>query len=1026
MPEPFSIFELRRQSGARARRVRRRRFLLIIGGVLLVLLGLAAAALIAPPLIQHRIERRLASMLHREVTLREVHLNPWALSVTLDGLSVNDRDNRRLFGFDRLDAKFDFWSLFSGPWILQDVSITAPTAHLEIDRDGAFNLSDWLASSAGPPAPTGKPRPIVLRRLNVTQARITFADHSHAQDFSTELGPLDFSLENFSTGPVAPGALYEFTASTASGESWHWRGTLSADPLRSVGEFSLAGIVLKKYAPYFSAIVHGDILDGNVDVAGRYEMDLRARPYVMKVVNGRLHLRDLQLASHGGSLPVVSLPAADLTGLEASLRPLRISAARLELTGGHVALQRAADGTLNLAEILAPPTAGAGLPVSPSAVPPDVTLAALAIHSLALTFDDATPPRPVHHTVASLDLSAQGISLSPGVGPVRLALVARFPPQGMLTLKGSVALAQCQADLAVELVDFPLAGVAPYFEPQFDFRLTAGTASARGRLVVVAPDGTAPQITYRGDAGVDRCSTVDGVFGEDWASCASLDFKQIEFTSTPLALAIGQVSLIEPSFRLTRYRGGLTNLDVVLRRAAPGNSNADGSVPVFIPGNPPPARAFPLNVDRVVLTGGSFTFTDRSIDPNATLAVGQVTGFVSGLSSEGDARAKIDLRGIVDNSAPATVDGRIGVFGRDGYADLVVGCSDLDLQPVNPYFGKYAGFTLESGSLSLDLKIHLDQRQLDSQNVVTLNQLTLGDRTNSRDATGLPVRFAVALLKDAGGKMVIDLPIQGRVDDPNFDVGRAVSRVISNLVDKTTAEPFARLGSEFGAGGQSQMDRIEFIPGLSEPVEAETQKLDVLARALTARPGLVLEIAGGADREADKPSLQREKLRQYLRLKIWESRHALDSALPPVDQIQISPEELNRALVSFYVMTFQHPAAPTAAKNAVIPVQQRHIMFQRSRDYYYNPTTASTQPIDSETPHSAAPTQPPEAMPSLQEMVTRLSVRQRIDNGDLRRLAADRAQAVKDYLVAQGVPTERILSANSDLMSAPAVMLRLK
>jgi uncharacterized protein involved in outer membrane biogenesis len=1026
--DAFNILDLRRQSGARARRARRWRLLLVIGVMLLVVLGMVAVAFIAPPFVKRQLEHRLADALHREVTIRDLHLNPFVLSTTIDGLAVNDRDGRQLFGFERLYVKFGFWSLFSGPWNLKEVSLTAPAARLEINRDGTLNISDLLAPSAGnSPAPE-KPHPIRIGQLAVSQARFTFADHSRAQDFSTELGPLSFSLEDFSTVPVAPGAPYEFTASTESGESLHWRGTLSADPLSSIGGFELGSIALKKYAPYLAGVVRGEVLAGTLDAAGRYEIDLSARPCVIRIGTGELHLHGLQLAPSGAATPSIDLPQADLTGIEASLSPLKVSAVKLDVAGGSIALQRDADGTFNLAKIFAAP---AGSPSSPMS--PDVALAILEVRGLVLTLDDALVSPPAHNAIA-LDLLAQGISLAPGAPPMPLELAARVSPQGVLALKGSFSLAPCRADLAVELTNFSLAGASPYLAPRLNLRITDGTVSARGRLTVAVPAETAPQVRFRGDAEVDRCATVDGDSGEDFVSFASLGFKQLDFASAPLALAVGQVSLVEPSLHFTLYRDGSTNLDTVLRRAVPGNSGATISPPLLSLDQPsavsaPSAGVSRINIDRLVLANGSLTFTDRSIEPNTSFTVDELAGLISGLSSEERTRATIDLRAKVDDSSPVGVAGQVNLFSRDAFADLTAGCSDIDLQPASPYCGKYAGYTLGRGSLSLDLKVHLEQRRLDSQNIITLNQFILGEKTNSPDATNLPVRFAVALLKDASGRIVLNLPVQGSLDDPTLPIGRVVSQAVANILVKATTEPFALLGSMFG-GANQPLDHIDFAPGTSELVPTEIKKLDVITQALVARPGLNLEVAGDADVGDDTTLLQREKLKQYLRTSIWESRHNEDPDLPPVDQIEISNDDLDRALVTLYSHTFMPGPAAGAGRTAAAHAQEGPMRFPRNPNSFYEPTTRGASPVETEkppsTPNSADSNLPPAATLSLQDMVTRLAARLQVSDSDISQLAAARAQHVKDYLVEQGVSADRISFDNSVAGSAPRVTLQLK
>ncbi len=64
----------------------------------------------------------------------------------------------------------------------------------------------------------------------------------------------------------------------------------------------------------------------------------------------------------------------------------------------------------------------------------------------------------------------------------------------------------------------------------------------------------------------------------------------------------------------------------------------------------------------------------------------------------------------------------------------------------------------------------VSQKQLHGENKVMIDQFTFGKGTDSPDATSLPVRLAVALLKDRHGKIAIDLPVRGDLNEPDFRV----------------------------------------------------------------------------------------------------------------------------------------------------------------------------------------------------------------------------------------------------------------
>jgi hypothetical protein len=90
---------------------------------------------------------------------------------------------------------------------------------------------------------------------------------------------------------------------------------------------------------------------------------------------------------------------------------------------------------------------------------------------------------------------------------------------------------------------------------------------------------------------------------------------------------------------------------------------------------------------------------------------------------------------------------------------------------MTPYSGKYAGYTIQRGKFSLEGEYKIVARKIDTQSRIFLDQFTFGERVESPDATKLPVRLAVALLKDRKGEIRLDLPVSGSLDDPKFRSG---------------------------------------------------------------------------------------------------------------------------------------------------------------------------------------------------------------------------------------------------------------
>jgi hypothetical protein len=273
-------------------------------------------------------------------------------------------------------------------------------------------------------------------------------------------------------------------------------------------------------------------------------------------------------------------------------------------------------------------------------------------------------------------------------------------------------------------------------------------------------------------------------------------------------------------------------------------------------------------------------------------------GRVSGLSAEQNTTADVELRGKINDYAPLEITGKINPLRDDLFVDLKARIDDLDLSPATPYSDKYAGYAIEKGKLSLDVKYSISKGKLDSQNNIFIDQFTFGDKVESPQATNLPVKLAVALLKDRKGEIKLDLPVTGSLDDPKFSVWHVIVHILVNLIAKAATSPFALLGAVFGGG--EELSYIEFDYGSTVITEPNLKKLDTVSRALQDRPSLKLDIEGRVDPEND-----REGLKQLLfnrKIKVQKLNEMVKKGQPavPVDEVKIDPPEYDKYLKMAY------------------------------------------------------------------------------------------------------------------------------
>jgi hypothetical protein len=179
----------------------------------------------------------------------------------------------------------------------------------------------------------------------------------------------------------------------------------------------------------------------------------------------------------------------------------------------------------------------------------------------------------------------------------------------------------------------------------------------------------------------------------------------------------------------------------------------------------------------------------------------------------------------------------------DLFANLKVRFSAIELSPMTPYSGTYLGYEVDRGQLFLDSTYRVENRKLDVENRVFIDQLHFGKSIESDKATTLPVLLAIELLKDRKGDIRFDLPVTGRTDDPQFSAWRVALEVMKNLVVTAVNSPFTLLQSMFG--GKDDLGSVGFAPGSSELSPVEREKLLKLAAALNDRPALTVDYTLG-------------------------------------------------------------------------------------------------------------------------------------------------------------------------------------
>ncbi len=932
------------------------RRIFVILGLAIIFYGVVVG-LIAPPIAKKVIADKLGEKLGRVVQIDHVSVNPYTLAARVEGMRVLEPDRKTVFaGFRQLDLDASASSITRFAPIVDEVTLDGLEVRLARDRENHYNASDILARLAqAPKAKPEEPARFSVSNIRVVNARVAFDDRPLGTRH--EVTDIDIAIPFVSN---LPRHLEEFVqprlTAKVNGAPLAIRGETMPfeNSLRTHVALQLEGFDLPRYVGYSPSPLPVKLEAGKLD--GRVEIrftQAQAKEATVEL-SGNLVLRDVAVSASDRELAKLSAVRAD--GLHVDLLAKAVTIESLAMNGGAIALQRRADGSLDLPQMPDSPPAPAE--AQPSR-PWHVKVAKATVDDFSVTVEDASVKPAMTHRVSIAHAEALGWA-SDKDAKMTVAASLGLDNGGTVEVDSTVALDPLTVDAKIDARHIDLVPLRPYVQQFQTVKVKSALASAKGR-VQLRSSGPSLRVAYAGSAELSKVASLDTVSKEDLLNWDSVRADGIAFAwghDQSVKVAVGDIAVKKLYARVFVTPEGKINLQQ-LKLATPEN-------PAPAPQSPDELKPRDVRIDRVVFVDSRLNFTDHYIKPNYTADVGDLNGTVTGLSSEPSARGVVDLKGSYDKSSPVIIAGTINPLSGELFLDIAAKGKDIDLPRLSAYSMRYAGYPIKDGKLTLDVKYHVEDGKLDGRNNIVLDQLTFGDKVESPEATTLPVLFAVNLLKDANGRINLELPIKGSLEDPQFDIGALIGQVVSNLLKKALTAPFQLLAAALGGSGGStgggaatggdDLAYVAFDPGGAEASAGERAKLERITKALLDRPGVKLEMASHVDPEKDRAALKRAALRAKL-------REAKGGAF--------EESEYPGLVKAAYEKEFGAKKGEDAKKDA--------------------------------------------KEPALEEMEARLSERLTVDDEALRALAARRALWVKSYLTAEGrLPADRVVVASAD------------
>ena len=829
---------------------------------------------LAPWLIERLAVKRVQE-LGRTLTIQDVKVNPFVLSIELTQTELRDTDGELLFSYSDYFWNFQLSSLFRRAWTFSEIRLDGLWLNFERFRPGEDRIGrlvDAFPQEEKPErdaaaADAALPR-LIVQNFRLNDGRLALTDHIDGEKFEAEYGPINIAVNNLSTLSGHTGD-QQVSITTSEGGSIAWHGTVNVAEFKSQGHFSIQGKSMAAVHRYLD--LHLPFTTGGE--AAEFEFDYK----VLKNDQSEWEV-DIDALSADAHALYASLPDAEgrlldlpkLSVAGASLRwPERVVRAEsMVITDPRLNLVRMADGQFNIqSAITVSGTEEDSAVISDEGDKGfarwDISLGRFEIENGTAALMDETLEPPAQFGLDELGLALDSISNQEGAAfPTRLSL--GVVSGGSLEFEGELtALPRTSAEGTLSLTDFQLQVVQPWLGRLARVRIDQGALSLNGE-VLRSPDEPG---SFKGSVQVVNFGLQDTLREEELTGWTGLEINRAEISLAEKSINTSEIELTQPYGRLAIAEDKTTNLSDLRI-----NESKTGVVEPEVAGSESPAleNAMSFTIGGVEIADARMDFSDLSLPLPFAVAIRSLDGTVSTLASNSIEPARIQMEGQVNEFGSAQIGGAINAWDYTDNTDIQMKFRNLEMANLTPYSIQFAGYRIESGRLDLDLDYEVQKGKMLGDNKIIARQLTIGEKVEHPDAVSLPLKLGVALLKDSDGVIDVDLPVSGDLNDPEFRIGGIVMKAIFNLLTKIVTSPFRLLGNLVGVDSED-FGTLSFQPGRAEVSPPDKEKLIKLAEAMGQRPELQLAVSGVFAEESDRAALQALAVDSELEVRIEQA-----------------------------------------------------------------------------------------------------------------------------------------------------------
>ncbi|MEC5387076.1 DUF748 domain-containing protein [Uliginosibacterium sp. H3] len=698
-----------------------RRALLIVGvGVVLIaVLGFLAA----PPLVRSVLQEQASKALGRQVSVAKVRINPFALSVTLEGLRIAEQDGKGDFvSLGSVYANAELSSLFRRGLVLSALQLHEPELHIVRLADNRFNFSDILERlAAQPKEPSSEPPRFALNNIEIENGRIDFDDAAVGQKHVID--QLTLGLPFVSSMPSQVEILVKPHLETrVNGKDFALQGQLKpfADRREASLELQLEGFDLVRYLGYVPVALPVKIPQATLDAKLESVWTEHDKGEPSFTLRGDVALSAVRVTERDDK-PLLAFKELrlGLQDVQPLANPMRIALRSANLIEPELDVHRFADGSLNLQRLVtkapATATASAAAASAPAASnsaskSPLLTVSEITLSKARVRLDDEAVEGGFKHDITPVEVQIREFDLA-GARDAQLKADLQLESSGKLGVQGSFNAGKRTADVRVTVDALPIERYHPYYAFAMGAAKPTGLLGVSARMQVSPPK--AP--TETGLRMSETALSVQDLLLPATASMAEpkrrgkgrepqplLTLKTFALTGATIDvdkrdILLDQISSSDAQLNVERAADGKIDLLEALSAGTPKERADKPEMAPLTAEVASTAGEWKVRSGKVDISKWNVQATDRTGKNPVRLSIANLALKAEGFSNAKGSKGKFEL------GAELNRKGRINLAGQAAVAPLAgevkVDARSVDLVFTQPYLSSMLRVLLTQGTL---------------------------------------------------------------------------------------------------------------------------------------------------------------------------------------------------------------------------------------------------------------------------------------------------------------------------------------